>query len=65
MSFFGSSGIICALVDFYEAEGFTLDQSRPEQNHNGDPSLVEVRYRKVFADGRAKHTVERKRDMGV
>jgi GNAT superfamily N-acetyltransferase len=36
---------------FYEAQRFSLDQSRPELNHNGDPSLVEVRYRKVFADG--------------
>jgi ribosomal protein S18 acetylase RimI-like enzyme len=33
---------------FYEAQGFTLDQSRPEQNRIGDPSLVEVRYRKVL-----------------
>jgi ribosomal protein S18 acetylase RimI-like enzyme len=33
---------------FYEAQGFTLDRSRPEQNHDGDPSLVEVRYRKVL-----------------
>jgi GNAT superfamily N-acetyltransferase len=33
---------------FYEAQGFTLDQSCPEQNHDGVPSLVEVRYRKVF-----------------
>jgi GNAT superfamily N-acetyltransferase len=36
---------------FYEPQGFTLDQSRPEQNHNGDPSLVEVHYRKVFLIG--------------
>jgi GNAT superfamily N-acetyltransferase len=33
---------------FYEAQGFTLDQSRPEQNYNGDPDLVEVRYRKAL-----------------
>jgi RimJ/RimL family protein N-acetyltransferase len=33
---------------FYEAQGFTLDQSCPERNHDGDPSLVEVRYRKAL-----------------
>jgi GNAT superfamily N-acetyltransferase len=33
---------------FYETQGFTLDPSRPERNHEGEPSLVEVRYRKVF-----------------
>lgn len=33
---------------FYEGQGFTLDRSRPEQNHQGDPCLVEVRYLKVF-----------------
>jgi ribosomal protein S18 acetylase RimI-like enzyme len=31
---------------FYEARGFPLDPARPERNHNGDPSMVEVRYRK-------------------
>src|SRR5260370_13011418 len=34
---------------FYEGQGFTLDQSRPERNHQGEPSLVEVRYRKRFS----------------
>lgn len=33
---------------FYEAQGFTLDQSCPARNHNGDASLVEVRYRKAL-----------------
>ena len=33
---------------FYEAQAFTLDQSRPEQNDNGGPSLAEVRYRKML-----------------
>jgi ribosomal protein S18 acetylase RimI-like enzyme len=31
---------------FYEAQGFSLDGS--ERCHEGDPEIVEVRYRKVF-----------------
>ncbi len=33
---------------FYEGQGFTLDQARPERIHKGESSLVEVRYRKRF-----------------
>jgi ribosomal protein S18 acetylase RimI-like enzyme len=31
---------------FYEGRGFALDPAGTERNHNGDPSIVEVRYRK-------------------
>ena len=33
---------------FYEAHGYIVDQTQSERIHNGDPSIVEVRYRKVF-----------------
>jgi GNAT superfamily N-acetyltransferase len=31
---------------FYGARGFALDPAGTERHHNGDPSIVEVRYRK-------------------
>jgi ribosomal protein S18 acetylase RimI-like enzyme len=31
---------------FYESQGFALDPIGTERHHNGDPSIVEVRYRK-------------------
>jgi ribosomal protein S18 acetylase RimI-like enzyme len=31
---------------FYEGQGYSLDRTRPEQAYQGDPSMIEVRYRK-------------------
>jgi ribosomal protein S18 acetylase RimI-like enzyme len=31
---------------FYEGQGFSLDETRSEQAYQGDPSMIEVRYRK-------------------
>jgi hypothetical protein len=33
---------------FYESRGFASDPAGTERNHNGDPSMVEVRYRKTL-----------------